>query len=91
MKINPKLITKYGQSVYSCGLRAGDKLRLAQNLEIYDHLGHKSGLVYTTQEDWTVLSGSSDDKGVLWLLAPDGSRHTWNDDESVFDSFNKQT
>jgi hypothetical protein len=38
---------------------------------------------------WTVLTGSPQDPHALWLRQPDGQLHGWDDNESIFDYFDK--
>jgi hypothetical protein len=73
---------------YRCGLTAGDQLRLRHPLPRQNDSGltveaHNPG------EIWTVLTGSLDDPAALWLRQPDGTLHSWSDDDSIFESFEK--
>ena len=70
---------------YRCGLTAGDRLRLRHPLPRHDG----SGEAHQPGEIWTVLTGSPDDPEALWLRQPDGTLHSWSDDDSVFESFEK--
>ena len=67
---------------YRCGLRAGDQLRLLRPLP-GDGSGCEIGSV------WTVLTGSPQDPDALWLRQPDGTLHSWDDDESIFEYFDR--
>ena len=67
---------------YRCGLCAGDRLLLRQNLPS-DGGEHEIGGV------WTVLTGSPQDPNALWLRQPDGKLHSWDDNESIFEYFDK--
>lgn len=67
---------------YRCGLRAGDRLRLRRQLP-GDGSGREIGGV------WTVLTGSPQDPDTLWLHQPDGALHSWDDDGSIFEYFDK--
>ncbi len=77
-----KLVNEYKLQEYPCGLRAGDKLKLKQNLEITDYEGNLTGECYQASEVWTVLSGVETEPNIIWLCQPDGERHTW--DETIF-------
>jgi hypothetical protein len=75
---------------YRCGLRSGDQLRLVRALpgndgHPHDDAARRIGAV------WTVLSGSPQDPDALLLSQPDGKLHTWSDDESVFEYFERLT
>jgi len=67
---------------YRCGLRTGDRLLLRRNLPS-DGGGHEIGGV------WTVLTGSPQDPNALWLRQPNGKLHSWDDNESIFEYFDK--
>lgn len=82
-----KLVSSYTIALYRCGLRAGDRVALRQDLVMHDHRGNPNGKVYPAGEVWLVLHGSKDDPGVLWFRQADGRRHTWDDDPAVFDMF----
>jgi hypothetical protein len=83
-----KLIHNYDVTNYQCGLKAGDWVRLRKDLHTARHDGTPTG-VYLAGEIWHVLSGASEDPGVVWFRRPDGNRHTWDDDPSIFDWFEK--
>jgi hypothetical protein len=74
---------------YRCGLRAGERLRLHRALPgddehlLPDDAAHEIGGV------WTVLTGSPQDPDALWLSQSDGGLHSWSDDESIFEYFDK--
>jgi hypothetical protein len=74
---------------YRCGLTAGDRLRLRHPLPRQDDSGEPTGEPHKPGEIWTVLTGSPDDPEALWLRQPDGTLHSWSDDNSVFESFEK--
>jgi hypothetical protein len=77
-----KLVTRYGDPSYACGLQAGERVELKMPLVIYDPAGTPTGEVHPAGEVWTVLSGAKDDPGVIWFRDANGDRHTW-DDEAV--------
>ena len=89
MKSKWKLIEHGGVTSYKCGLVVGDKLRLKQDIQVRDHKDKLTGITYSEGEIWTVLSGAVEENPVLWLRQSDGKRHTWSDDASVFDWFEK--
>ena len=71
-----------------CGLKAGDLVRLTKDLPIVDQDGRPTG-AYKRGEIWGVLSGSHQDPDVLWLQQPNGEWHTWDDDDSVWEQFER--
>jgi len=87
MKKEWKLIGDYPIKKYSCGLTAGQKVRLRKDIVVKDHTGKPTGAVHKAGEIWEVLSGSKEPLIVVWLRQPDGKRHTWDDNPSIFDHF----
>jgi hypothetical protein len=84
-----RLVTEYPITHYKCGLIAGDSLRLKQDIYILNSAGKRTGEVLTSGGIWTVLKGASEERRVLWSRQPDGKAHTWDDDASVFETFEK--
>lgn len=84
-----KLVGQYGVAEYKCGLRQGDKIRLKKDIQVTYSDGVPSGDIHRAGEIWSVLSGSPQDPDIVFLLQPDGKRHTWSDDSSIFDAFEK--
>lgn len=82
-----KFISEYPITNYKCGLKAGDRVRLKNEIVITDHKGKPTGKIYPKGEIWTVLNGSKGDPIVVWLQQANGSRHTWDDDLSFFETF----
>jgi hypothetical protein len=82
-----RLVTQYGVESYQCGLKKGDRIRLIEDLVIRTYDEVPTGEVQKKGEIWTVLPGSKEDPGIVWLRQPDGERHTWDDDESIFEVF----
>ncbi len=78
-----KLVTSYSVETYHCGLKAGDMVKLKSDLEITCE--GKLVRVHKAGQIWKVLHGAVDDPGTIWFLRPDGERHTWTDDQSVFE------
>jgi len=78
-----ELVTEYPITEYKCGLRRGDIIRLRKDLTIRDYKGNKTG-VFPQGEESIVLSGT---EGVIFLSRPNRKRHTWSDDESIFDFY----
>jgi hypothetical protein len=74
---------------YRCGLRAGDRLRLYRALPGNDERSLPDDSVREIGGVWTVLTGSPQDPEALWLSQPDGRLHSWSDDASIFDCFQK--
>jgi hypothetical protein len=87
MKSEWKLIDDYPIKTYSCGLIAGQKVKLKKDIVVEDHAGKVTGIVHKAGEIWEVLSGSKEPPIVVWLRQPDGNRHTWGDDPSIFEHF----
>ncbi len=88
-KVKPKwkFINKYDISVYRCGLHAGNRVRLRHDLVIMDLEGNPTGTVYPAGEIWLVLPGASKDPNVVFLLQENNQRHTWDDNQSIYDMF----
>lgn len=82
-----KLNTEYPVEKYACGLVVGDKLRLRKDLVITDHHGEPCGQVERTGGIWEVPPGSAEPPVVVWLLQPDGKRHTWDDSDEIYEYF----
>ena len=74
---------------YRCGLAAGDKVKLRVDIPVRDSEGQPTGGVHSAGEIWTVLSGSSQDPDALWFRQSDGELHSWDDDPSIYDTFEK--
>lgn len=81
-----KLVTSYPVTEYKCGAKAGDKICLRNELPIRNHKG-KITHMYPAGTIWTVLSGTKEKPPIIWLREPDGSRHTWSDDQNFLDRF----
>jgi hypothetical protein len=84
-----KFVSEYPITGYKCGLKAGDLLRLKCELSVSDSNGQLTGEAHPAGEIWTVLPGSADEADIVWLRQPDGNRHTWDDDSSIFETFEK--
>jgi hypothetical protein len=82
-----KLIGSYSVPVYRCGLRAGQQVALRHELVVFDRRGKPTGRLHPAGEVFTVLHGSEDDPGVVWLRQADGEYCTWDDEVEVFDWF----
>jgi hypothetical protein len=83
-----KLVTEYPITEYQCGVRAGEKVRLRQELVVRDTRG-KPSRVHHVGEIWTVLSGSVEPPVVVLLRQPDGERHTWDDGDIFWTWFER--
>jgi hypothetical protein len=84
-----KYVDRYDVLEYRCGLRAGDQVRLRRDLEVKDWQGNSTGEVHIAGTIWKVLPGASDDPGVVFLIQPDGQRHAWDDDLSIYEWFER--
>lgn len=80
-----ELITEYPVTEYKCGLRQGDIIRLHKDLTIRDHNGVETG-VFPCGEESVVLSGM---EGTIFLRRPNKKRHTWTDDDSIFEYYER--
>jgi hypothetical protein len=83
-----KLVSTYGGSVYLCGLMPGDLITLRRQLAITDSNGFHIGSIEPGLP-WVVLTSVENEKGILWLREPSGERHTWDDNEEVFLTFER--
>ena len=84
-----KLVTEFPISVYRCGARAGERVRLVRELLIRDHKGKPTGKVHPPGEIWSVVRGAAEEPRVLWLREPDGRSHTWDDDDIFWTWFER--
>jgi hypothetical protein len=82
-----KFVSEYPIDRYQCGLKAGDTVRLKRDIVATDSRGKPSGKIHPAGEVWQVLPGARSEPVVVWFLQADGQRHTWDDDESIFDTF----
>lgn len=73
--------------VYSCGVRAGDILRLRHDLHTRYHDGRPTGVIHPAGEENVVLFGNPNEPDVVWLRRPDGEQHTW--DNTIFETFER--
>jgi hypothetical protein len=80
-----KLMNEHPITKYRCGLKAGDRVVLRKELVIRDDEDNPSGRIHPAGEAWVVLPGSKLFPAAVWFQKADGSRHTWNDDEAVFE------
>lgn len=83
---NIRFVSKYPVKQYRCGLNAGDSVRLRKTIEVTDQSGQSTGILYRKGEIWAVLQGTRD---VVWLRQQDGQMHTWDDDPSIYETFEK--
>ena len=74
----------YTVEVYKCGLKAGQNVRLKNDLVCRDHRGTVTETI-KAESVWLVLNGCSTDPKVVFLQQPDGEPHTWDDDPSIFE------
>jgi hypothetical protein len=81
-------ITDFSLTQYRCGLKAGDSVRLTKDLEDLDSDGRPTA-IHKKGEVWQVLSGSPQDPEALWLGEPAGELHSWDDDDSIWDQFER--
>ena len=86
-----KLIGEYPVMEYRCGIRAGERVRLRQELVVRDSTGRALSPSHKAGEIWTVLSGSVEPPVDVWLQRPDGDRHTWADNNEFWNWFERVT
>ena len=73
---------------YRTGLRAGEQLRLRHDFSVKDSHG-RIVRVIPAGSIWKVLTGAIEDSSCVWLEEPDGKLHSWDDDESIFETFER--
>ena len=83
-----QLHTTRTSDCYRCGLKPGDRITLIGDLDIIDSEGNRVDII-AADLVWLVIDGSPSDPGIVWLVDPTGSRHTWDDDPAIFDSFRR--
>ena len=76
-----RLVSSYNLKEYPCGIRAGNRLRLREQIRVKDHKDRETGKVYSAGEVWIVLPSVEDESDIIWLHQPDGNRHTWDADD----------
>lgn len=86
-----KLVTEFPISEYRCGARAGERVRLRRELAVRNSHNRPTGKTHAVGEIWTVVRGAAKDLRVLWLHEPDGTSHTWDDDQGFWDWFERVT
>lgn len=86
-KDNYQFVANYPVKKYRCGLKAGDKVRLKKQIVVRDHTGKPTGKIYPAGQIWTVLQGARKKPKVVWFRQTNGGSHTWDDDQSVFETF----
>ncbi len=84
-----KPVKDYPIEKYKCGLKAGDKVRLLRDILIKDHNDKPTGKIYRKGEVWTVLPSSKEPPVVVWFRQADGEPHTWDDDQSIYHTFQR--
>lgn len=80
-------VSEYPITEYKCGLRAGDKVRLKRDLVVQDQKGNATGERHPKGEIWTVLPEAKDSRVDVWFHQANGERHTWNDDDNIYEWF----
>jgi hypothetical protein len=73
---------------YQCGLQAGDQIRLKCHFPVEDADGLVTRVI-PRGSLWTVLTGAAEDPNCVWLEEPDGELHSWDDDDSIFETFER--
>lgn len=80
----PRFIKDYPIRIYKCGLKSGDALKLKKDMALNNSNGLPTGEIIRRNQIWQVLRGT---QGTVWLLQPNGETHTWDDNESIFETF----
>lgn len=80
-----RIVTNYTLDVYPCGAKVGGRVMLKYDLVVRDFNGEIVS-TYESGEVWEVLKGMADEPDTIWLLKPNGKRHTW-DGLEFWDSF----
>jgi hypothetical protein len=88
--VNYQLSDEYPVKEYRCGLKAGDRAKLIRDIIIRDDYGLPTGIVYPKGEIWTVQPGAQNRPAVVWFRRADGKLHTWDDNESIYQTFQKE-
>jgi hypothetical protein len=73
---------------YQCGLRAGDQVRLRRDFHVEDADGRVKKII-PGGSVWTVLEGAVEDPNAVWLEEPDGELYSWDDDDRIFEVFER--
>jgi len=84
-----RFVSEYPIERYQCGLKAGGTVRLKRDIVVKNSQGGPSGKIHRAGEVWQVLPGAKSEPIIVWLLQADGQHHTWDDDESIFDTFER--
>jgi hypothetical protein len=85
-----ELPNEYSVAEYQCGLKAGDRVKLVREIVIMDDYGLPTGIVYDKGEVWTVQPGARNEPVVVWFRRADGKLHTWDDNEAIYKTFQKE-
>jgi len=84
-----KLVDDYPVTDYQCGARAGDRVRLRRDIVTCGTGGGATDVGHRAGEMWTVETGAAEPRVAVWLRRPDGDRHTWVDNASFWDWFER--
>lgn len=85
-KKNWRFVGDFTVTDYKCGIRAGSRVRLKQDLVCKDHKDQPTGEVHCIGQIWEVLPTSPIDP-VIRLKQTDGKLHTWDDTPEFFEYF----
>ena len=85
MKDQWKSITDYPVIKYSCGLSAGDRVRLRKDIIDTNNLDAPILPSLKMDQIWEVIPGSDVPPIVVWFRRTDGERHTGDDAASIFE------
>jgi hypothetical protein len=80
--------TKSSTNVCACGLKSGEYIALIKPLEVRDHTGKVTCMI-PADSPWEVVGPEPED-GIVWLVDPNGKRHTWDDvADDIFSYFRR--
>jgi hypothetical protein len=82
-------VDKFTVERYACGLVAGEKLRLKRRPSVEASDDESPMSDYSIGEVMEVLLGSDLDPGTVLLERANGEMVSWDDDESIFDDFER--
>jgi hypothetical protein len=71
-------------TVYLCGVRVGERVRLLQELVMRDERGAPTSEVHSPGEVWTVLPPNPERQWRVLLHEPDGFPNYWPDTKTEF-------
>ena len=74
---------------YGCGLLAGERIRVKRQALAEPASGDETQIAYPVDEVMEVLLGSDLDPGTVLLERTNGETISWDDDASIFETFER--